>query len=85
LALLDEVTIELPWKIVKESEAALAPAQFIKTGRVQCDAPDARKNFQRPGKTLTGQGFYEYPEGGKEAPCGRALSAGPSPRHRYTA
>jgi 3-hydroxyacyl-CoA dehydrogenase/enoyl-CoA hydratase/3-hydroxybutyryl-CoA epimerase len=63
LALLDEVTIELPWKIVKESEAALG-AQFIKPAAYNV-MRRMLEEFQRPGKRY-GKGFYEYPEGGKK-------------------
>jgi 3-hydroxyacyl-CoA dehydrogenase/enoyl-CoA hydratase/3-hydroxybutyryl-CoA epimerase len=63
LALLDEVTLELPWKIVKEAEAALGP-QFIKP----CAYNVMRRmleELKRPGKRY-GKGFYEYPEAGKK-------------------
>jgi 3-hydroxyacyl-CoA dehydrogenase / enoyl-CoA hydratase / 3-hydroxybutyryl-CoA epimerase len=61
LALVDEVTLELPWKIVKESEAALG-GKFVKP----CAYEVMRRmleEFKRPGKRY-GKGFYEYPEGG---------------------
>lgn len=61
LALVDEVTVELPWKIVKEAEAALG-AKFVKP----CAYEVMRRmieEFRRPGKRY-GKGFYEYPEGG---------------------
>jgi 3-hydroxyacyl-CoA dehydrogenase / enoyl-CoA hydratase / 3-hydroxybutyryl-CoA epimerase len=61
LALVDEVTIELPWKIVKESEAALG-SKFIKP----CAHEVMRRmleEFKRPGKRY-GKGFYDYPQGG---------------------
>jgi 3-hydroxyacyl-CoA dehydrogenase/enoyl-CoA hydratase/3-hydroxybutyryl-CoA epimerase len=60
LALVDEVTVELPWKIVKESEAALG-GKFVKP----CAYEVMRRmieEFKRPGKRY-GKGFYEYPEG----------------------
>ena len=61
LALVDEVTVELPWKIVKESEAALGSA-FVKP----CAYEVMRRmieEFKRSGKRY-GKGFYDYPEGG---------------------
>jgi 3-hydroxyacyl-CoA dehydrogenase/enoyl-CoA hydratase/3-hydroxybutyryl-CoA epimerase len=63
LALLDEVTIELPWKIVKESEAALG-AQFVRPAAYGV-MRRMLEELQRPGKRY-GKGFYEYPEGGKK-------------------
>jgi 3-hydroxyacyl-CoA dehydrogenase/enoyl-CoA hydratase/3-hydroxybutyryl-CoA epimerase len=61
LALVDEVTVELPWKIVKESQAALGSA-FVKP----CAYEVMRRmieEFKRSGKRY-GKGFYDYPEGG---------------------
>jgi 3-hydroxyacyl-CoA dehydrogenase/enoyl-CoA hydratase/3-hydroxybutyryl-CoA epimerase len=61
LALVDEVTIELPWKIVKEAEAALG-GKFVRP----CAYEVMRRmleDFKRPGKRY-GKGFYEYPDGG---------------------
>jgi len=61
LALLDEVTLELPWKIVKETQVALG-AKFVKP----CGSEVLRRmidEIKRPGKRY-GKGFYEYPEGG---------------------
>jgi 3-hydroxyacyl-CoA dehydrogenase/enoyl-CoA hydratase/3-hydroxybutyryl-CoA epimerase len=61
LALVDEVTVELPWKIVKESAAALGSA-FVKP----CAYEVMRRmieEFKRCGKRY-GKGFYDYPEGG---------------------
>jgi 3-hydroxyacyl-CoA dehydrogenase / enoyl-CoA hydratase / 3-hydroxybutyryl-CoA epimerase len=63
LALLDEVTIELPWKIVQESAAALGkafkrPAAYDVMRRML-------EELKRQGKRY-GKGFYEYPEGGKK-------------------
>jgi 3-hydroxyacyl-CoA dehydrogenase/enoyl-CoA hydratase/3-hydroxybutyryl-CoA epimerase len=53
----------LPWKIVKESEAALG-AQFVRP-----PAYDVMRRMleelERPGKRH-GKGFYDYPEGGKK-------------------
>lgn len=63
LALTDEVTIELPWKIVKEAEAALG-RRFVKP----C-AYDVMSRMlgelRRPGKRY-GKGFYEYPQDGRK-------------------
>jgi len=63
LALLDEVTIELPWKIAQESAAALGkafkrPAAYDVMRRML-------EELKRQGKRY-GKGFYEYPEGGKK-------------------
>ncbi|MBL8270969.1 3-hydroxyacyl-CoA dehydrogenase NAD-binding domain-containing protein [Steroidobacter sp.] len=58
LALLDEVTIELPWKIVQESEAALG-ANYVRP----CAYDVMRRmlyEIKRPGRRHGG-GFYEYP------------------------
>jgi 3-hydroxyacyl-CoA dehydrogenase/enoyl-CoA hydratase/3-hydroxybutyryl-CoA epimerase len=62
LALLDEVTIELPWKIVQEAEAALG-ANFKRP----CAYDVMRRmlhEIKRSGRRYGG-GFYEYP---KDAP-----------------
>ncbi|MFC4312638.1 3-hydroxyacyl-CoA dehydrogenase NAD-binding domain-containing protein [Steroidobacter flavus] len=62
LALLDEVTIELPWKIVQEAEAALG-ANFKRP----CAYDVMRRmlhEIKRPGRRHGG-GFYDYP---KDAP-----------------
>ena len=61
LALVDEVTLELPWKIVKETEAALG-SKFVRP----CAYEVMRRmleEFERPGKRY-GKGFYDYPPGG---------------------
>lgn len=61
LALVDEVTLELPWKIVQEAQVALG-AQFVRP----CAYEVMRRmleDLKRPGKRY-GRGFYEYPEGG---------------------
>jgi 3-hydroxyacyl-CoA dehydrogenase/enoyl-CoA hydratase/3-hydroxybutyryl-CoA epimerase len=58
LALLDEVTIELPWKIVQETEAALG-ADFVRP----CAYDVMRRmlyEIKRPGRRHGG-GFYDYP------------------------
>ncbi len=59
LALLDEVTIELPWKIVQEAEAALGanykrPCAYDVMRRMLYE-------IKRPGRRQGG-GFYEYPQ-----------------------
>jgi 3-hydroxyacyl-CoA dehydrogenase/enoyl-CoA hydratase/3-hydroxybutyryl-CoA epimerase len=61
LALADEVTIELPWRIVKEAEAALGE-KFVRP----CAYEVMRRMLEeckRPGKRH-GKGFYDYPDGG---------------------
>jgi len=63
LALLDEVAIELPWKIVKESEAALG-AHFVRPAAYDV-MRRMLEELKRPGKRY-GKGFYDYPEGGKK-------------------
>lgn len=60
LALLDEVTIELPWKIVKQAEEALGD-KFVRP----CAYDVMRRmlfDIKRPGRR-GGGGFYEYPQG----------------------
>jgi 3-hydroxyacyl-CoA dehydrogenase/enoyl-CoA hydratase/3-hydroxybutyryl-CoA epimerase len=57
-ALIDEVTIELPWKIVKEAEQTLG-ASFVRP----CAYEVMRRmleELKRPGRRH-GAGFYEYP------------------------
>jgi 3-hydroxyacyl-CoA dehydrogenase/enoyl-CoA hydratase/3-hydroxybutyryl-CoA epimerase len=63
LALLDEVTIELPWKIVKQTEAALG-ARFMRPAAYEV-MRRMLEDLQRPGKRH-GKGFYDYPPGGKK-------------------
>jgi len=60
LALVDELTLELPWKIVKEAEAALG-AKFVKPSSYEV-MRRMLEEFKRPGKRY-GKGFYDYPEG----------------------
>lgn len=60
LALIDEVTVELPWKIVQEAKAALGDA-FVPP----CAYEVMRRmleELRRPGRRHGG-GFYDYPEG----------------------
>ncbi|MCC4114745.1 enoyl-CoA hydratase/isomerase family protein [Aromatoleum toluclasticum] len=63
LALTDEVTVELPWKIVQQSIADLGDA-YVRP----CSYEVMRRmveGFKRPGRKA-GAGFYDYPaEGGK--------------------
>jgi 3-hydroxyacyl-CoA dehydrogenase/enoyl-CoA hydratase/3-hydroxybutyryl-CoA epimerase len=57
--LLDEVSIELPWKIVQEAEAELG-ADYVRP----CAYDVMRRmlhEIKRPGRRHGG-GFYEYPE-----------------------
>jgi 3-hydroxyacyl-CoA dehydrogenase/enoyl-CoA hydratase/3-hydroxybutyryl-CoA epimerase len=63
LAVADEVTIDLQWKVIKQTEADLGK---------RFDKPVAYDTVQkfvevlkRPGKRF-GAGFYEYPQGGKK-------------------
>lgn len=63
LALLDEVTIELPWKIVQQSAAALG-ADFVRPAAYEV-MRRMLEELNRPGKRY-GKGFYDYPEGGKK-------------------
>jgi 3-hydroxyacyl-CoA dehydrogenase/enoyl-CoA hydratase/3-hydroxybutyryl-CoA epimerase len=63
LALLDEVTIELPWKIVQESAAALG-ATFVRPAAYEM-MRRMLEEVKRPGKRY-GKGFYDYPDGGKK-------------------
>lgn len=62
LALVDEVTLELPWKIVQEAEAALGSG-FVKP----CAYEVMRRmlDLERRGKRY-GKGFYEYSDGGRK-------------------
>lgn len=60
LALLDEVTLELPWKIVRQAEEALG-ADFVRP----CAYDVMRRmlhEIKRRGRRHGG-GFYDYPEG----------------------
>jgi 3-hydroxyacyl-CoA dehydrogenase/enoyl-CoA hydratase/3-hydroxybutyryl-CoA epimerase len=63
LAVHDEVTIELSYKIMKQTAADLGDA-YVSSG-----ADDVVRHFvenlDRKGKRF-GAGFYEYPEGGKK-------------------
>jgi 3-hydroxyacyl-CoA dehydrogenase/enoyl-CoA hydratase/3-hydroxybutyryl-CoA epimerase len=63
LALLDEVTIELPWKIVKQTEAALG-ARFERPAAYEV-MRRMLEELERPGKRYA-KGFYDYPPGGKK-------------------
>jgi 3-hydroxyacyl-CoA dehydrogenase / enoyl-CoA hydratase / 3-hydroxybutyryl-CoA epimerase len=62
LALTDEVTIELPWKIVREAEAAMGD-RYVRP----CSYEVMRhmiEDLQRCGRRY-GKGFYEYLDNGK--------------------
>ena len=78
LALLDEVTIELPWKIVQEAEAALG-ANFVRP----CAYDVMRRmlyEIKRLGRRHGG-GFYEYPaEGSKQLWSGLSAAFPPTRR-----
>jgi 3-hydroxyacyl-CoA dehydrogenase/enoyl-CoA hydratase/3-hydroxybutyryl-CoA epimerase len=63
LALTDEVTIELPWKIVKEAEVALG-TRFVKPCAYEVMSRMLGE-LRRPGKRY-GKGFYEYPQDGRK-------------------
>ena len=73
LSLVDEVTLELPWKIVKETEAMLG-SRFVRP----CGYEVLRrmlKEFERPGKRY-GRGFYDYPQVGSAQTGGKRLWSG---------
>lgn len=61
LALLDEVTLDLPWKIVQETQAALG-ARFVRPAGYEV----LRRMLEELGRhgRRHGRGFYEYPQGG---------------------
>jgi 3-hydroxyacyl-CoA dehydrogenase / enoyl-CoA hydratase / 3-hydroxybutyryl-CoA epimerase len=63
LAVTDEVSIELPMKIVKEAEKALG-AEFVRPAGYNV-MKKMLEECKRPGKR-GGKGFYDYPEGGKK-------------------
>src|SRR5690606_9685083 len=63
LTLTDEVTVELPWKIVQqaieeEGDRFVKPCAYNVMRRML-------EELKRPGRK-NGAGFYEYPEGGKK-------------------
>ena len=63
LALIDETTLELPWKIVQEAIAAEGDGY-----RKPCSYEVMRRmieEFERPGRKY-GKGFYEYRDGRRE-------------------
>jgi 3-hydroxyacyl-CoA dehydrogenase/enoyl-CoA hydratase/3-hydroxybutyryl-CoA epimerase len=61
LAVSDEVTLDLQWQVLAQSERDLG-AEFRKPAGYDVIREFA-VNLQRPGKRF-GKGFYEYPEGG---------------------
>ena len=63
LAVLDEVTLELPMEIVKQSQAVLGDRYPLPSGYAVLRR--MLEELKRPGKRY-GKGFYEYPEGGKK-------------------
>ena len=60
LALLDEVTISLPWKIVMQAREALGDA-FVRPCAYNV-MQRMLEEFQRPGRRAGG-GFFDYPKG----------------------
>ena len=77
LAVADEVTIDLQWKVIKQTEADLG-RRFDKPV-----AYDVVKTFveelKRPGRRF-GAGFYDYPQDAQEAPVGGARGRVPAGR-----
>ncbi|MDB6060616.1 MAG: 3-hydroxyacyl-CoA dehydrogenase [Verrucomicrobiaceae bacterium] len=63
LTLTDEVTVELPWKIVQQAIEELGD-QFVKPCAYNV-MQRMLEELKRPGRKA-GKGFYEYPEGGKK-------------------
>jgi 3-hydroxyacyl-CoA dehydrogenase/enoyl-CoA hydratase/3-hydroxybutyryl-CoA epimerase len=73
LALVDELTLELPWKIMKETEAALG-SKFVRPSAYEV-MRRMLEEFERPGKRY-GKGFYDYPPGGSAQGGGKRLWSG---------
>ena len=63
LALVDEITVELAWKIVQEAQAALGD-RFVKPPAYNV-MRRMLEELKRAGKRY-GRGFYEYPQGGRK-------------------
>jgi 3-hydroxyacyl-CoA dehydrogenase/enoyl-CoA hydratase/3-hydroxybutyryl-CoA epimerase len=63
LTLTDEVTVELPWKIVQQAIDELGD-RFVKPCAYNV-MQRMLEELKRPGRKA-GKGFYEYPEGGKK-------------------
>jgi 3-hydroxyacyl-CoA dehydrogenase/enoyl-CoA hydratase/3-hydroxybutyryl-CoA epimerase len=63
LTLTDEVTVELPWKIVQQAIEELGD-KFVKPCAYNV-MQRMLEELKRPGRK-GGAGFYEYPEGGKK-------------------
>lgn len=61
LALLDEVTISLPWKVVQQSIDALGDAYTMPSSAAVMRR--MLEQFDRPGRRAGG-GFYDYPDDG---------------------
>ena len=79
LALLDEVTVELPWKIVKETQSALGD-RF----NIPCAYEVMRRmveEFKRLGRRHGG-GFYDYPDNGGRRFWGGLAQAFPPKREQ---
>ena len=79
LALLDEVTVELPWKIVKETQSALGD-RF----NIPCAYEVMRRmveEFKRLGRRHGG-GFYDYPGNGGRRFWGGLAQAFPPKREQ---
>jgi 3-hydroxyacyl-CoA dehydrogenase / enoyl-CoA hydratase / 3-hydroxybutyryl-CoA epimerase len=78
LAVTDEVSIELPMKIVTEAQKALG-ADYVRPCAYNV-MKRMLEEFGRPGKKA-GKGFYDYPAGGKKRLwAGLAAAFPPSPQ-----
>ncbi len=63
LAVADEVTIDLQWKVIKQTEADLG-RRFVKPVAYEV-VQKFVEELNRPGRRF-GAGFYDYPEGAKK-------------------
>ncbi|WP_075790827.1 3-hydroxyacyl-CoA dehydrogenase NAD-binding domain-containing protein [Massilia putida] len=64
LAVIDETTIDLRWKVIQQAEADGLDARYTRPpGYAVCKT--MVEDIKRPGRRFGG-GFYEYPEGGKK-------------------
>jgi 3-hydroxyacyl-CoA dehydrogenase/enoyl-CoA hydratase/3-hydroxybutyryl-CoA epimerase len=79
LAVVDETTIDLRWKVIKQAEADRLDQRYTRPpGYAVCQAMVER--YRRPGRRFGG-GFYDYPEGGKKQLwTGLQQAFPPSPR-----